>query len=88
MQPFVQVSFQGKTVRSSTVVGSNPQWNESLMFPFHPPGEDFSSANLTVVSETVYFDVFDEVLTELQKVLAKQSHMTIPQTCCHPVHIN
>jgi coiled-coil and C2 domain-containing protein 2A len=33
VRPFVEVSFQGVTVRTTTAEGANPTWNQDLQLP-------------------------------------------------------
>ena len=46
LSPFVEVTFQGTTVRTRVATGSSPSWQESLVLDFNPPGGDFSPAAL------------------------------------------
>ncbi|PRP87284.1 coiled-coil and C2 domain-containing protein 2A [Planoprotostelium fungivorum] len=63
--PYVQVTFQGQQHRTRVAQGVNAQWNETLQFDFHPPGDDFSSNNLLETSETIWIDLFDEVMVNI-----------------------
>lgn len=51
----------GKQERTRCAIGSSPQWSETLTFPFQPPGNDYSSTNMSSISEGLYFTLFDEV---------------------------
>ena len=60
LTPFVEVTFQGVTVRTRVATGSSPSWQESLVLPFRPPGGDFSPAALQSAGDSVNIAVFDE----------------------------
>ena len=57
---FVEVSFQGQTLRTRLANGSAPSWQESLQLPFRPPGGDFSPAALQGCEDVVTISLFDE----------------------------
>lgn len=42
LNPYVEVRFQGASIRTLSVSGSSPTFNEQLKIPFHPPGGDFA----------------------------------------------
>ena len=68
VNPFVEVCFEQKQDRTQNSIGANPQWHETIVFPFTPPGNDFSSANLQVISEDIVLNIFDETIVDLPKV--------------------
>ncbi|CAI8044918.1 Coiled-coil and C2 domain-containing protein 2A [Geodia barretti] len=65
--PFVEVSVTHSDVcqRTSTAAGPNPYWNEELTIPFHPPFGDFSPSNLAKVTDSIQFNLFDEITIDL-----------------------
>ncbi|XP_066996187.2 coiled-coil and C2 domain-containing protein 2A [Anabrus simplex] len=63
--PFVEVSFQGVTVRTTTAEGANPTWNQDLQLPLRSPSGDFSPGSLLDVKDTVFFHLFDETVVDL-----------------------
>ena len=60
LNSFVEVSFQGQTLRTRLANGSAPSWQESLQLPFRPPGGDFSPAALQGCEDVVTISLFDE----------------------------
>jgi hypothetical protein len=64
LSPFVEVTFQGTTVRTRVASGSSPSWQESLVLPFRPAGNDFSPAALQASSDVVNIVLFDEHIEE------------------------
>ncbi|XP_038057381.1 coiled-coil and C2 domain-containing protein 2A-like isoform X2 [Patiria miniata] len=65
VRPFVEITFQQTVQRTSVTEGPNPNWNEELKLPFIAPNDDYSSANLQTVKDTIYIHLFDEVVTDL-----------------------
>ena len=65
VRPFVTISFQGKTCRTSVASGPNPTWNQQLTLPFKAPNDDYSSASLGLMRENIILQLFDERLIEL-----------------------
>ncbi|KAK3909758.1 Coiled-coil and C2 domain-containing protein 2A [Frankliniella fusca] len=56
VRPFVEVSFQGSTLRTTTAEGANPTWNQDLQIPVRPGSSD---------SDTLFIHLFDEVIVDL-----------------------
>ncbi|XP_052775366.1 coiled-coil and C2 domain-containing protein 2A-like isoform X2 [Mya arenaria] len=67
VRPFVEVMFQNNRVRTSVGDGSNPSFNEELEIPFKAPFDDFSPASLETVSDSLFLNVFDEVVVDVQE---------------------
>lgn len=59
---FVEVTFQEKKVRTTSVEGPAPVWKQSLSLPFNPPHGEFNHANLEQVTDVVTFTLFDEIV--------------------------
>jgi coiled-coil and C2 domain-containing protein 2A len=59
---FVEVEFQGKKVRTTSVDGPAPAWKQSMSLPFMPPHGEFSHSNLEQVEDIVQFSLFDEII--------------------------
>lgn len=64
--PSVEVHFQGQTHSTALAAGSNPQWNQSLVFPFRPPNGQFVPAMLSQCQDSIAFNVFDNVTTYVE----------------------
>ncbi|XP_026280089.1 coiled-coil and C2 domain-containing protein 2A [Frankliniella occidentalis] len=56
VRPFVEISFQGSTLRTTTAEGANPTWNQDLQVPVRPGSSD---------SDTLFIHLFDEVIVDL-----------------------
>ena len=57
---FVEVTFQGTTLRTRLASGSSPSWQESINLTFRPPGGDYSPAALQGCPDVVHIVLFDE----------------------------
>ncbi|KAK3278279.1 hypothetical protein CYMTET_13774 [Cymbomonas tetramitiformis] len=60
LQPFVEVSFQGQRIRTRTLEGNSPQWNQQLDLEYHPENNDYSPTALISDNSEVVITVFDE----------------------------
>jgi hypothetical protein len=61
---FIEIHFQEqKIVRTQTVEGPSPAWNENLALNFTPPRNDFTPEALGEVRDNVVFSLFDEIST-------------------------
>ena len=67
LNSFVEVSFQGQTLRTRLANGSAPSWQESLNLPFRPPGGDFSPAALQGCEDVVTISLFDEAVEAAER---------------------
>ncbi|XP_034250216.1 coiled-coil and C2 domain-containing protein 2A [Thrips palmi] len=56
VRPFVEVSFQGLSFRTTTAEGANPTWNQDLQIPVRPGSTE---------SDTLFIHLFDEVIVDL-----------------------
>uniref|UniRef100_X1Z7B6 C2 domain-containing protein n=1 Tax=Capitella teleta TaxID=283909 RepID=X1Z7B6_CAPTE len=65
VRPFIEVTFQRSTVATTIAEGPNPSWNEELTIPFKPPNNDYSATNLQTIRDVVFFNLFDEYVTEI-----------------------
>nr|CAD7605064.1 unnamed protein product [Timema genevievae] len=65
VHPFVEVSFQGMTVRTTAAEGSNPTWNQELQMPLRPISGDFSPTNLQSIQDHIYLHLYDEIMVDL-----------------------
>eukprot|EP00899_Mesostigma_viride_P011659 jgi/Mesvir1/20494/Mv12380-RA.1 len=65
VSPFVVVSFQGITKRTKTSEGPNPQWNELLSLPFHPPNGNYNPTLLKNLQDEIHISLFDEVTVKV-----------------------
>nr|CAD7446120.1 unnamed protein product [Timema bartmani] len=65
VHPFVEVSFQGMTVRTTAAEGSNPTWNQELQMPLCPISGDFSPTNLQSIQDHIYLHLYDEIMVDL-----------------------
>lgn len=61
---FVEVEFQGKKVRTTTIDGPAPGWKQSMSLPFMPPHGEFNHSNLEQVDDVVHFTLFDEIVRD------------------------
>lgn len=59
---FVEVEFQGKKVRTTSMDGPAPSWKQSMTLPFMPPHGEFNHSNLEQVDDIVHFSLFDEII--------------------------
>lgn len=59
---FVEVTFQEKKVRTTSIEGPAPAWKQSLSLPFNPPHGEFNHATLEQVTDIVTFTLFDEII--------------------------
>ena len=59
---FVEVEFQGKKVRTTSMDGPAPAWKQSMSLPFMPPHGEFNHSNLEQVDDIVQFTLFDEMV--------------------------
>ncbi|XP_060057979.1 protein CC2D2B [Erinaceus europaeus] len=64
VHPFVEVSFQNTVYGTSTASGSHPCWNEEIKIDFVSPGHDYSFSSLSKVKESIYINIFDEMIIE------------------------
>jgi coiled-coil and C2 domain-containing protein 2A len=60
-RPFVEVAFQGNTVRSDVSRGTNPHWHQLLSMPFRPKKGGYVPSELQQVTDCLYINIFDEV---------------------------
>nr|XP_018907512.1 PREDICTED: coiled-coil and C2 domain-containing protein 2A [Bemisia tabaci] len=60
VHPFVEVSFQNKSYRTTSAEGSNPTWNQDLVISLKTTNIDLSMLN-----EVIYIHLFDEVVIDL-----------------------
>ncbi|XP_074640810.1 coiled-coil and C2 domain-containing protein 2A-like isoform X2 [Tubulanus polymorphus] len=67
VRPYVEVMFQSETYATCVADGPNPSWNEELEIDFRPPDNDFSPANLQTIRDVLYFNLFDEVVTDMSE---------------------
>lgn len=67
VQPFVEAMFQRDIVRTSTGDGPNPSFNEELTLDFSAPNGDYSASSLQTVDDSVYLNLFDEVLVDVER---------------------
>ncbi|XP_033609176.1 coiled-coil and C2 domain-containing protein 2A isoform X2 [Cryptotermes secundus] len=65
VRPFVEVSFQGVSMRTTTAEGANPTWNQNLQLPLKPPNGDYSPGNLQSIQDSLYLHLFDEIVVDL-----------------------
>lgn len=64
VRSFVEVHFQEGSVRTTTVEGISPKWDQILSLPFRAPQDDYSPGNLEQVTDEVFFNLFDEVILD------------------------
>uniref|UniRef100_UPI00358EC959 coiled-coil and C2 domain-containing protein 2A n=1 Tax=Myxine glutinosa TaxID=7769 RepID=UPI00358EC959 len=67
LRPFVEVSFQRRTCRTTTAHGPNPSWHEELQLPFRALNGDYSSTTLQSLRDEVYINLFDELTYNIQE---------------------
>ncbi|KAL8612721.1 hypothetical protein ACOMHN_025372 [Nucella lapillus] len=65
VHPYVEVMFQRNTVRTSAGEGPNPSFNEELELPLQAPNDDFSPNTLQTVQDSIYLNLFDEVVVDV-----------------------
>ncbi|XP_078612714.1 coiled-coil and C2 domain-containing protein 2A-like isoform X1 [Branchiostoma floridae x Branchiostoma japonicum] len=65
VRPFVEVTFQRTNQKTSTAEGVNPSWNEELQLPLRVPNNDYSPSNLQTVDDTLFINVFDELIIDI-----------------------
>ncbi|GLH06303.1 Coiled-coil and C2 domain-containing protein 2A [Gryllus bimaculatus] len=65
VRPFVEVTFQGVSKRTTTALGNNPTWNQDLQLPMRPPSGDFTPGNLQEMQDTLHLHLFDEIVVDL-----------------------
>ena len=58
---FVEVTFQGRTVRTRSVDGGAPVWSEQLVLPFSPPQGGSAPSVLHAMKEPLIISLYDEV---------------------------
>jgi coiled-coil and C2 domain-containing protein 2A len=58
---FVTITFGNYSRKTKIIEGPFPQFNQTLSFPFEPPNGDFSPEVLSLISQEIYFDIFDEL---------------------------
>ncbi|OQR95903.1 hypothetical protein THRCLA_22055 [Thraustotheca clavata] len=65
-QIVVQVSFQGNMRKTSCSSGVHPTWMETVILPFKPPLNDWSSEALMRIRDIIQFNIMDQVIIEDQ----------------------
>ncbi|KAJ9583994.1 hypothetical protein L9F63_021664, partial [Diploptera punctata] len=65
VRPFVEISFQGISVRTTVAEGANPTWNQELQLPLKPPSDDYSPGSLQSIEDNLYLHLFDEIVVDL-----------------------
>lgn len=65
VRPFVEVSFEGHSARTTTAEGSNPTWNQDLAIPILPASSDFSPGALQNINSCLHVHLFDEIIVDL-----------------------
>ena len=61
MKPYVSVTFEGKTARTSVAFGSNPSWNEQIELDWtHGLSRIVGGIQTMEKEEYLYINVFDE----------------------------
>ena len=61
VRSYVEVRFKNSVpVRTTSVEGAAPRWDESIRIPFRPPHNDTSPKNLLSVHESLQVSLFDE----------------------------
>ncbi|XP_021920038.1 coiled-coil and C2 domain-containing protein 2A isoform X3 [Zootermopsis nevadensis] len=65
VRPFVEVSFQGVSVRTTTAEGANPTWNQDLQLSLKSPSGDYSPGSLQSIQDNLYLHLFDEIVVDL-----------------------
>ncbi|XP_069688134.1 coiled-coil and C2 domain-containing protein 2A [Periplaneta americana] len=65
VRPFVEVSFQGVSARTTAAEGANPTWNQDLQLPLKPPSGDYSPGSLQSIQDNLYLHLFDEIVVDL-----------------------
>ncbi|KAI8501504.1 Coiled-coil and C2 domain-containing protein 2A [Branchiostoma belcheri] len=65
VRPFVEVTFQRTSQKTSTAEGINPSWNEELQLPLRVPNNDYSPSNLQTLDDTLFINVFDELVIDI-----------------------
>eukprot|EP00058_Branchiostoma_floridae_P024122 XP_002609612.1 hypothetical protein BRAFLDRAFT_87833 [Branchiostoma floridae] len=68
VRPFVEVTFQRTNQKTSTAEGVNPSWNEELQLPLRVPNNDYSPSNLQTVDDTLFINVFDELIIDILEI--------------------
>lgn len=69
---FVEVSFQGRARRTTcaliskmpvnTSTNASVEWMETLVLPFHSPGDDWSPSTLAEVDDNVNIRIYDRIV--------------------------
>ncbi|KAI5694892.1 hypothetical protein M8J75_007313 [Diaphorina citri] len=65
VRPFVEVSFEGFSARTTTAEGANPTWNQDLIIPILPATSDFSPGALQNITSCLHVHLFDEIVVDL-----------------------
>eukprot|EP00041_Stephanoeca_diplocostata_P032126 m.1020787 g.1020787 ORF g.1020787 m.1020787 type:complete len:1691 (+) comp24091_c0_seq1:222-5294(+) len=65
LRPFVEVAFQSEIQATSTVTGTSPSWNEEIVLPFTPPGNNYSPESLLACEDSIFFHVYDQVYVDI-----------------------
>lgn len=60
LRTYVEVSFQSSSKVTACTRGANPSWNEILLLPIEPPGNDYSPQTLQAMQDHIHFHIFDE----------------------------
>ncbi|KAK6617101.1 hypothetical protein RUM43_014703 [Polyplax serrata] len=65
VRPFVEISFQGATARTTAAEGANPTWNQDLHISLNNKNGHFSTGNFHSIKDTLYLHLFDEIVIDL-----------------------
>ena len=58
-QSQMEVKFQNRILKTSVSNGSNPHWNQTLVFEFRPPNNQFVPSVISKCDDQIYFNLFD-----------------------------
>jgi len=86
LMPFVEINFQGRSVRSASVSSSAgvAVWNDQLVVPFQlPNSSDFSPSAMAECRDEIVINIFDKVIRDNKPTLVKERHDGGEKLCIH-----
>uniref|UniRef100_A0AC35TMX4 C2 domain-containing protein n=1 Tax=Rhabditophanes sp. KR3021 TaxID=114890 RepID=A0AC35TMX4_9BILA len=64
LHPFVEITFQGKSIRTNLSEGTNPLWQQTISFDFD--GSQLGNSALNSVTDKFTFTIFNQVFSTMK----------------------